>query len=64
MRTGSGSPHFREAALGTVCHEDSQMTGQAGRQTECRTEGRTEGRETGTYRMEVSDGLGRLTREK
>ena len=34
MRTGSGSPHFREAALGTVCHEDSQMTGQAGRQTE------------------------------
>ncbi len=60
MMTGSGSPHFREAALGKVCHRDSQMTGQAGRQTECRTEGR----ETGTYRMEVSDGLGRLTREK
>ena len=60
MRTGSGSPHFREAALGTVCHEDSQMTGQAGRQTECRTEGR----KIGAYRMAVSEGLGRLTREK
>lgn len=60
MRTGSGSPHFREAALGTVCHEDSQMTEQAERQTECRTEGR----ETGAYRMAVSEGLGRLTRKK
>ena len=59
MRTESGSPHFREAALGTVCHEDSQMTEQAER-TECRTEGR----ETGAYRMAVSEGLGRLTREK
>ena len=52
MRTGCGSPHFRDAALGTVCHADGQMTGHA------------EGRETGAYRMEVSDGLGRLTREK
>ena len=60
MRTGSGSPHFREAALGTVCHADGQMAGQA----EGQTESRTEGRETGVYRMEVSDGLGRLTREK
>lgn len=60
MRTGSGSPHFREAALGTVCHADGQMAGQA----EGQTESRTEGRETGAYRMEVSDGLGRLTREK
>ena len=60
MRTGSESPHFREAALGTVCHEDSQMTGQAGRQTDCRTEGR----KIRAYRMEVSDGLGRLTRKK
>lgn len=60
MRTESGSPHFREAALGKVCHRDRQMTGPAGGQTECRTEGR----ETEAYRMEVSDGLGRLTREK
>lgn len=60
MRAGSGSPHFREAALGTVCHEDRQMTGQA----EGQTESRTEGRETGAYRMAVSEGLGRLTREK
>lgn len=56
MRTESGSPHFREAALGKVCHRDRQMTGPAEGQTECR--------ETGAYRMEVSDGLGRLTREK
>ncbi len=60
MRTGCGSPHFREAALGTVCHADGQMAGQA----EGQTESRTEGREIGAYRMEVSDGLGRLTREK
>ena len=60
MRTESGSPHFREAALGKVCPRDRQMTGHAEGRTECRTEGR----ETGTYRMEVSDGLGRLTREK
>lgn len=60
MRTGCGSPHFRDAALGTVCHEDGQMTGHA----EGQTESRTEGREIGAYRMEVSDGLGRLTREK
>jgi len=60
MMTGSGSPHFREAALGTVCHEDGQMTGHA----EGQTESRTEGRETGAYRMAVSEGLGRLTREK
>ena len=64
MRTESGSPHFREVALGKVCHRDRQMTGYAEGQTECRTEGRTEGRETGAYRVEVSDGLGRLTREK
>lgn len=60
MRPGSGSPHFREAALGKVCHEDRHMSGQA----EGQTESRTEGRETGAYRMEVSDGLGRLTRKK
>ncbi len=60
MRTGCGGPYFRDAALGTVCHEDGQMTGH----TEGQTESRTEGRETGAYRMEVSDGLGRLTREK
>lgn len=60
MRTERGSPHFREAALGKVCHRDRQMTGHAEGQAECRTEGR----ETGAYRMEVSDGLGRLTREK
>ena len=64
MRTERGSPHFREAALGKVCHRDRQATGHAEGQTECRTEGRTEGRETEAYRMEVSDGLGRLTREK
>lgn len=60
MRTGCGSPHFRDAALGTVCHADGQMTGHA----EGQTESRTEGRETGAYRMAVSEGLGRLTREK
>ena len=60
MMAGSGSPHFREAALGTVCYEDRQVTGHAEGQTECRTEGR----ETGAYRMAVSEGLGRLTREK
>ena len=60
MRTESGSPHFREAALGKVCHRDRQMT----RPAEGQTESRTEGWETGAYRMEVSDGLGRLTREK
>ncbi len=60
MRTESGSPHFREAALGKVCHRDRPATGHAKGQTECRTEGR----ETGAYSMEVSDGLGRLTREK
>ena len=60
MRTESGSPHFREAALGKVCPRDRQMTGHAEGRTECRTEGR----ETGAYRMEVFDGLGRLTREK
>lgn len=60
MRTGSGSPHFREAALGTVCHEDGHMTGHA----EGQMESRTEDRETGAYRMAVSDGLGHLTREK
>ena len=60
MRTERGSPHFRDAVLGTVCHADGQMAGQAGGQTECRTEGR----ETGAYRMAVSEGLGRLTREK
>ena len=60
MSTESGSPHFREAALGKVCPRDRQMTGHA----EGQTESRTEGRETGAYRMEVSDGLGRLTREK
>ena len=60
MRTGSRSPYFREVALGTVCHADGQMVGQAEGQTECRTEGR----KIGAYRMEVSDGLGRLTRKK
>ena len=44
MMTGSGSPHFREAALGTVCYEDRQVTGHAEGQTECRTEGRETGR--------------------
>lgn len=60
MRTERGSPHIREAALGKVCHRDRQMTGHAEGRTECRTEGR----ETGAYRMAVSEGLGRLTREK
>lgn len=60
MRTERGSPHIREAALGKVCPRDMQMTGHAEGQTECRTEGR----ETGAYRMEVSDGFGRLTRKK
>ena len=53
MRTERGSPHFREAALGKVCHRDRQVTGHA--------EGQTE---SGAYRMAVSEGLGRLTREK
>ena len=56
MRTERGSPHFRDA----VCPRDRQVTGHAEGQTECRTEGR----ETGAYRMAVSEGLGRLTREK
>ena len=60
MRTESESPHFREAALGKVCHRDRQVTGHAEGQTECRTEGR----ENGAYRMAVSEGLGRLTRKK
>lgn len=60
MRTERGSPHFRDAVLGKVCPRDRQVTGHAEDQTECRTEGR----ETGAYRMEASDGLGRLTREK
>ena len=60
MRTERGSPHFREAALGKVCHRNRQMTGDAEGQTECRTKGQ----ETGAYRMAVSDGLGRLTRGK
>ena len=60
MRTERGSPHFRDAVLGKVCTRDRQVTGHAEGRTECRTEGR----ETVAYRMEVFDGLGRLTREK
>ena len=60
MRTERGSPHFRDAVLGKVCPRDRQVTGHAEGQTECRTEGR----ETGAYRMAVSEGRGRLTREK
>ena len=56
MRTERGSPHFRDAVLGKVCPRDRQVTGHAEGQTECR--------KTGAYRMAVSEGLGRLTREK